>query len=679
MGAFEIISFALLLVIIVVSIKLFLTLRALSTLQDENDNYKTISNAFLALTLPAFYKDKHGKFLGANKAFDREFGENKKRAIEELSSLHINTTEKKELLFDNDVEKTVDIYFSNFLDNENNLLGSVGILVNVTQQEEEKKLLLEQKNRLNTALEFSELGYWELNIKEDKAVYSKRWKDIMGYTYEDDEPTTLSSWLNLVDYHDLAKTNEIVRAYLDGKTPMLKLEHRVKNLKEEILWVQACAKATRNSQGTPIKLVGTIKDITDQKTQYQKLNEEKNLFKTFLDNIPIISFIKDKEGRYSYMNNFYQRYFDFVDWKGKNVHDLYSKDIADKMKESDREAFYENISHHNELITTSENDEKLFHTFKFPVEMQKETLLCGIGIDISSEVFYKEQLILSNAILDKINSSIIITNSKRKISKVNKSLQQMTGYLDSEIVGKDIHMLTSQRHSEKFYENLWSELATKGLWSGKIFIKNKDLSETLEIMNAFATTDKKGYIKNYYFISHGLQREKIVAKDTQSMLDSVTALPNKSAFHEMLDIAISKSDRNQERFSVIYINIDDFNVISSSKGKTNAEHALKEVGQKLSTLIRQNDAIAKLDSDEFVILLEDLRTNQDIHIICNRILEEMKKPIKLENIDEILSVSMGASIYPTHSHEAKKLIDFAHTAMYKAKRDGKNTYTIYDS
>jgi diguanylate cyclase (GGDEF)-like protein len=84
-----------------------------------------------------------------------------------------------------------------------------------------------------------------------------------------------------------------------------------------------------------------------------------------------------------------------------------------------------------------------------------------------------------------------------------------------------------------------------------------------------------------------------------------------------------------------------------------------------------------LQGDEFCIILENITAIKDMTIVCERILEEMTKPIKLKNIHEILSVSIGVSIFPNHSTDAKKLLDFAHLAMYKAKREGKNVYTIY--
>ncbi len=662
----------------ILAIRLYLSSRQLSTLKTTSSEHTLIKEALNSMALPMYYKDKSGKLIGTNKSFEREFGAFKKETLERLNGVRIPSADEIELIYDNNIQKSALVYTSHFLDDSKNILGSVGVIVNIDIQKDEKKSLIEQKNRLHNALECSLEGYWEWNIEEDKALYSKRWKEIMGYTYEDDEPKNLSAWLNLVDSLDLAKTNEKLRAHLDGKSDFLDLEHRVKT-SEEILWVNIRAKAILNLNNQPIKLIGTIRDISDIKKIEYDLKAQKELFVNFMDNLPLISFIKDKHGKYIYANTFYQKFLGFVPWKNKTTEQLYPPLISQSIKNSDREAMYEAISTHEEIIPDAQGSSKLIKTFKFPIETKNELLLCGIGLDITSEKRYKDTMNLYLKILDSSKDGIIITDSSRQILAVNKSFEKLSGFLSSDVKGKDISFRNSDKHPEHFYKKIWEEVLKEGEWSGEAYNKNKDDSVDLEILNIHSIKDSKGQVKYYYMLIQTTQREKIIENNIQLPTDTITNLPNKSAFKHLLDIAIAKAHRNQEKLSIIYINVDDFNVIGKNKGKEIAEYALKEIGKKLLYAIRQNDVLAKLDSDEFAIILEDTKTSKDISIICERIMEEMTKPILMHNTYETISLSIGASIYPDHSSEPKKLIDFAHGCMYKAKREGKNGYIIHQS
>jgi diguanylate cyclase (GGDEF)-like protein/PAS domain S-box-containing protein len=664
--------------VLILLIRVIISNKIIKKLQEKTSDYAFIKGALSSLALPAYYKNKNGKIIGVNKLFEREFGDLKKDALEKLHPLKAPSTSEIDLLYDNSIEKSTMVYLSNFLDANNNILGSIGVLLKIDAQKDEKRSIIEQKNRLTYALEASKEGYWEWNIQEDIALYSKRWKEIMGYTYQDDEPVALSSWLNLVYSLDLTKTNEALKAILDGKSEILDIEHRVKTA-DKPFWVNVCAKAIYDIHHTPLKLIGTIKDISKIKNTEEELRNAKELFTEFMDTLPILSFIKDKNGKYLYINSYYQKFLGFKEWKGKTTEQLYPPEISTAIKDSDREALYESINTHEEIIPDAQGNPRLFKTHKHQIERNDEDLLCGVGVDITQEKIYKEGMNLYLKILDNTKDSIVITDASKRVIAVNKSFEHITGYISSEIKGKDINVRNSNKHPKEYYASIWEEVNKNGEWSGELYNKNKDDSVKLEVLSIHSILDTKKAVKHYYMVIQTTQREKIINKTFQLPMEPITNLPDKNAFKHMIELAVSKAQTNQEKFSIVYVNVDDFNIIGKNKGTEIANFALKEIGKKLLYAIRQNDALAKLDSDEFAIILEDTKTQKDISIICERIMEEMTKPILMNNIYETISLSIGASIYPDHSDDPKKLIDFAHGSMYKAKREGKNCYIIHKS
>lgn len=666
-------------IIIILLVRVLMLSKASQKIKSSFEQMQLELKAFQSSFFPSYYKDKHGKVLSVNKSFNKEFGSSQNDAIKRIEEFHGTMSTETILPYDNGHRKDVMLYQNNFLDTNNDILGSVGVIIDIAQDKKEKKTILETKNRLQHALENAEEGYWEWEIKTDSAYYSKKWKELMGYTYEDSEPKNLSGWLNLVDSLDMSKVNEKIKKYIDGHTDILDVDHRLKTFEEE-RWVNVRAKALRDFKDNPIKLVGTIRDITQTKKNEKELEAQKNLFSHFMDSLPVLSFIKDKAGKFLYMNEAYHKHIGFNDWREKSIQDLFPKDIAQNMLDCDREAIYEAISEHEEIVPDSQGNLKLFKTHKMLIESKPEDVLCGIGIDITKEARLKESNSLYTKILNATKSSIVILDASKKILQVNKVFEKVSGFLGAEVESLSIDVRNSSKHESGFYTKLWEEVENKGEWRGKLFTKNKDGSEdNLEVTNIYAIYNQKGKAKNYFIISQGLQREKFIQKSISDSLDPLTNLPNKTAFMQMLDQAISKTQRNQEIFALLYINIDDFTILNSSVGDDGSKQALKEVARKLSYHIRQHDTLAKLDNDEFAIILENITSTSDITMVCQRVLEEMTKPVKLENFTEILSVSIGVSIYPNHATEAKKLIDFAHSAMYKSKREGKNMFTVYKS
>lgn len=666
----------LVLFIVVLLIRLLILTSKTKKLQKTKEDFLFLKEAFDALPTPIYYKNKLGKMLYCNKKFYQDFGQTNKETLKELENYHGSNNCEMTLTFDNNIQKEVLLAQNNFLDSQKNLLGSVGFIFDIDKEKKEKKSIADKKTQLQYALENASEGYWEWDIKEDKACYSSKWKEIMGYTSEDEEPNSLSGWLNLVESLDIARVHEQIKKYLNEETPFLDIEHRIKTF-SPARWVNIRAKALKNFDNEPVKLLGTIRDITPLKEKQQELEDQKNLFVSFMDYLPLLACIKDKDGKYIYLNNFYHKYIGYQEWKGKSVNELYPPNIAQQITECDREAFYEAISEHQEIIPDTAGNKKIFQTYKIPTKNANNELLLGVGIDISQKINFKENLALYKKILDATKSSIVILDATRKITYVNKVFEKVSGYFDADILGKPIDIRYCAQHQKSFYDKLWREAAQNGVWRGKLYFKDKDSSDSLEIANIYALGDSKGKVRNYFIISQGIQREKFVEKSFATSLDPTTNLPNKSAFIQLLEQSVLKAERGQELFALIYINLDDFKLINNSFGKEAGDIALQEIAKKLSYHIRQNDILAKLENDEFIILLDNVTSNSDINIVCQRILQELTKPVLFNGNKEILSASLGVSIYPNHATEPKKLFDFAHLAMYKSKREGKNMFTIY--
>ncbi|MDD3344112.1 MAG: PAS domain-containing protein [Sulfurospirillaceae bacterium] len=351
--------------------------QTIQTTTQEALFYETLFNA---IPIALFYKD--GSTEGGNKAFNHAFGTYKKGFFEQALTLPKNAEQNVTLTYDNHIQKQSLILCAPLLDAHNNILGITGAIWDINSWNKSKENLLIQKQRLELAIEGTQDGVFDWDMQKDIFFYSSRWKHIMGYDPHD-TPTSLASWLNLVHPKDMALVNEVLARYLDGHTNALFVEHRIRDTQPTV-WIAARAKVVFGQNNTPIRMVGTIRDISARKINEDKLRIYKDMFVSFVEHLPVLAYIKDTQGNFIYINYFFKKYIGFQMWEHKNAYTLFDHDTADKMSECDRLSLLEGKIEHTLNISTEEGDAMPIHLYTFIVDTEEgQKLLCGMGINKS--------------------------------------------------------------------------------------------------------------------------------------------------------------------------------------------------------------------------------------------------------------------------------------------------------
>lgn len=155
--------------------------------------------------------------------------------------------------------------------------------------------------------------------------------------------------------------------------------------------------------------------------------------------------------------------------------------------------------------------------------------------------------------------------------------------------------------------------------------------------------------------------------------DVLTELPNRRKFFDRLEKQLIKSKENNARFAVVFIDLDGFKNVNDSLGHEAGDDLLRKVSFHLKSSVRENDTVARLGGDEFAILLPEANDHDCIGVV-DRIIESLNLPIVVSNQDIRVTPSIGISLYPQDGEDAATLLKLADTAMYQAKKEGKNCY-----
>ena len=160
--------------------------------------------------------------------------------------------------------------------------------------------------------------------------------------------------------------------------------------------------------------------------------------------------------------------------------------------------------------------------------------------------------------------------------------------------------------------------------------------------------------------------------------DPLTHLPNRRAFQRELETAIKRSMRANNTVALAYIDLDHFKPINDNYGHHVGDAVLLLVAQRLNAAVRSCDTVARIGGDEFAALIEDIRSDEDIIPIVERIVLSIKEPFLVDNQQIDISCSVGIAVHPRDG-EIDKLMICADAAMYKAKENGKNQFKFFDS
>lgn len=163
----------------------------------------------------------------------------------------------------------------------------------------------------------------------------------------------------------------------------------------------------------------------------------------------------------------------------------------------------------------------------------------------------------------------------------------------------------------------------------------------------------------------------------QAYHDSLTGLYKRNFFMSFLFKTLANAQQKKTIVAIMFLDIDYFKQINDNYGHDIGDLLLQEFSQRLKNALRESDCLARWGGDEFIALLPDITSSDDLIIIIERIIESMNNPFICNENILTSSTSIGVSIYPIHDQDINSLLKKADQALYITKKNGRNGYTIY--
>lgn len=298
-----------------------------------------------------------------------------------------------------------------------------------------------------------------------------------------------------------------------------------------------------------------------------------------------------------------------------------------------------------------------------------------------AELSLHEAELRYRSIFENAIEGIFQTSPNGNYLIVNPALANIYGYSSPEElisvlnnIQQQLYVLPGRR--EEFVEAM---LANQSVHNFESLVYKKDNTTIWISENARMVHDKAGNLQYYEGTVEDITARKNYdyILDHQAKHDSLTGLPNRYMLNDRLQQSFNFADRHQNKMAVAFVDLDQFKLINDSMGHEVGDELLLIMAKRLSCSIREVDTVVRLGGDEFVILLTNIESVNDVLISMQRVLAAIAAPCVINDLDYVVTSSIGISIYPDDGMEPNTLLKNADSAMYKAKKAGRNNYQIY--
>lgn len=298
----------------------------------------------------------------------------------------------------------------------------------------------------------------------------------------------------------------------------------------------------------------------------------------------------------------------------------------------------------------------------------------------TSELEVKKAMALYENALSNAPIGVALVHKNGQCFWTNDALTEFLGIDNSEIIKKELkdNILKDDR---TLFIKLWSKLDSvkENKVVEEMRFEHPDGVARWGLISAQPVFDEKVFQYYVIQIEDTTERRRIAERlEYQAIHDPLTGMPNRLLLVDRLSLAIEKSKRTGLSLAVLFIDLDRFKIINDSLGHAAGDQLLMTVADRIKDSVRPNDTTARFGGDEFVILCEDISSDEQTNEISNRLLENIQMPIMLDEGEVYVTASIGIARSTGVIDTSETILRDADLAMYRAKEGGRNRVEEFD-
>ncbi|MCQ6260126.1 EAL domain-containing protein [Pseudomonas sp. Q11] len=562
--------------------------------------------------------------------------------------------------------------------------------LDTTERKLAEQALKDSQERLDLALDSAQLGTWDWHIPSGMLYGSARAAQLHGL-----EPKpfheSFDAFFEGVPDDERNNMRNAYRSLREGPAGNYQLTYRVQMPDGGSRYLESRARLYRNDDGSPLRMAGTLLDITDQVEREQSLAASEEKFATLFQVSPDpICVTHQDTGRFLEINSSFTQTFG---WSATDVIGLSADEIGlwdasssslQRIERVIRDRSLNNVAvvvHHKNgqpltcVISSRQinvgNQPCIVTTLRDITQQQRSEA----ALKASEEKFAK-------AFHSSPDAITITEYESGRYLEVNDGFCRLTGYRADEVIGHTVYEVGIWAE-EKQRMALLAELELKGRVHHQEMLGRNKRGEILTV-----EVSVEPIMLNETACLLLTARDVSLLRNAEAQIrhlayhDPLTNLPNRALLMDRLSQQIALLKRHNLRGALLFLDLDHFKHINDSLGHPVGDTVLKIITARLEASVRLEDTVARLGGDEFVVLLSGLEgtrsaVSQQVQNLADTLRELLSEPMFLDGQRLQVTPSIGMALIPDHGSTPTDLLKRADIALYRAKDSGRNTSQMF--
>jgi len=564
--------------------------------------------------------------------------------------------------------------------------------LDTTERKNAELALKDSQDRLDLALDSAQLGTWDWHIPSGMLYGSARAAQLHGL-----EPQpfheSFDAFFDGVPTSERESMRHAYRSLREGPEGNYQLTYRVQLENGASRYLESRARLYRDEQGNPLRMAGTLLDITEQVEREQRLvaSEEKfaSLFQASPDPICVT---RQETGQFIEINPAFTQVFgwNIDEVRNRSAEQIGLWDDSAKRLQRIQQVIRDQALNNVAVIVHHKRGHALTCVIASrQIVVEGQTCIVTTLRDITQQQRAEAALKASEEKFAKAfhSSPDAITITERdsgRYLEVNDGFCRLTGYTSSEVIGRTVYEIgVWADHKQR--TALLAELKEKGHVPHRDMLGRNKRGDVLTV-----EVSVEPIILNETACLLLTARDISQLKNAQAQIrhlayhDPLTNLPNRALLMDRLSQQIALLKRHNLRGALLFLDLDHFKHINDSLGHPVGDTVLKVVTARLEASVRTEDTVARLGGDEFVVLLSGLdgsrsEVTHKVRELADTIRELLAEPMFLDGQRLQVTPSIGVALIPDHGTTPADLLKRADIALYRAKDSGRNITQLFHS
>ncbi len=545
----------------------------------------------------------------------------------------------------------------------------------VTEMRRMQQALQKSEERLRRITDNMEDLVLQVNLEGSIEFISPSVKKILDYDIADLLGRSVISYIH---EEDLFRAMLVLKK--GGKKGKNKSEIRIRHRDGRFFWFEVVGTPLRNEEGRIVGAVLGGRDVTQRKEIEDHLHQSEETFQALTESTGVAIFVVQGE-KFRYINKAFTVLSGYTmeDMRDLRFWDLIAPEMKDFVRQQGlaRQRGEKLLSNYEIKYLTKTGERRIGDFAATFIHYEGQPAMIASISDTTERKRKEEALRASEeryrTIIENIEDGFFEVNLKGDMIDVSDPCLKITGTDRDGIIGMNFRDFSPKENWPKIYQAFYKVFETgeplKGLAWETVRLDGThqfiEVSVTLKKDEAGQPVGFRGIVRD---VTERKQKEDTI--QWMAYHDILTGLPNRALFYDRAAMVLAQAKRKQWRFGLMMLDLDRFKDVNDTYGHDAGDKLLIGVARCLEEAVREQDTVARIGGDEFVIILPEVSSRDDVKMIGERIAVGFQKPISIGQNELTAAFSIGMALYPDDSGDIEGLMRRADEAMYNIKVEG---------